>query len=59
MKLIQCALALHEIEGEEQIVLTNCFLREYVTPEAIRAAVKEIAFYGDWVEKQLSDVDEH
>ena len=58
MKLSQGALAIDKVEGEKEFVLINCFLASETTPLEIKDAVKRIAFYGDWVETKLSDLDE-
>ena len=58
MKLSQGALAIAKNEGEKEFVLINCFLATELTPLEIKDAVKRIAFYGDWVETKLSDLDE-
>ncbi len=58
MKLSQGALAIDKKDGEKEFVLINCFLASETTPLEIKDAVKRIAFYGDWVETKLSDLDE-
>jgi len=58
MKLSHCALALTHDEDNRRFVLTRCFLAEAARPEQVKAAVKEIAFYGDWIEKKLTGLDE-
>ena len=57
-KLAQCALAVSYAEDEERLVLLNNFLLSETTPIEIRDAVKEIAFYGDWLEQKLSGLDD-
>lgn len=59
MSTAQCALALTEENGEEMYWLVNHFLADEATPAAIKAAVKEIAFYGDWIEQKMTGQDEH
>ena len=58
MKLSQGALAISKTEGEKEFVIINCFLATETSPLDIKDAVKRIAFYGDWVEMKLSDLDE-
>lgn len=53
-----CALALSEEDGEEMFIMVNSFLADAVTPAELKASVKEVAFYGDWVESKLGDGDE-
>ena len=57
-KLAQGALALTDADGEERFALVNCFLAGEVTTTEFKASVKEIAFYGDWVEKKLTGLDD-
>ena len=58
MKLTHGALALAKEEGEERFVLVDSYLADSVTPPQVKAAVKEIAFYGDWVEKIITRLDD-
>jgi len=39
-------------------VLTNCFLARTATPSLIKASVKELAHYGDWIESKLGGLDD-
>ena len=57
MSLAQCALAITEENGEEMFVMVNCFLAKEVSPEELKSSVKEIAYYGDWVEGKLGEED--
>jgi hypothetical protein len=43
-----------DIDGVRQYVLTSCFPAAEATPQIIKIAVKEIAYYGDWVEQRLT-----
>jgi len=58
MKLSQGALALHEEGGTEHFVLVNCYIASEATPTEVKASVKELAFYGDWIEQRLSGLDD-
>lgn len=58
MKLIQGAIALARQGEEERFVLSMCFLRNEVTKAEIKAAVKEAAYYGDWIEHKVGGMDE-
>ncbi|MCP4639964.1 MAG: hypothetical protein GY851_06015 [bacterium] len=58
MKLSQGALAIDKAEGEERFVLLNCFIASEVTPMELKASVKEIAYYGDWMEHKLTGMDD-
>ncbi|NUM54835.1 MAG: hypothetical protein HUU46_14410 [Candidatus Hydrogenedentes bacterium] len=58
MKLIQGAVALAKQGDDERFVLTMCFLASEVTKSEIKAAVKEAAYYGDWIEQKVSGQDD-
>ena len=58
MKLIQGAIAIASQGDDERFVLSTCFLANEVTRQEIKAAVKETAFYGDWIEQKVSGQDE-
>lgn len=58
MKLIQGAVAIAKQGDDERFVLTMCFLAGEVTKPEIKAAVKEAAYYGDWIEQKVSGQDE-
>jgi len=58
MKLAQCAFALMKDEDQEQLVLLNSYLANDVTPNEIHLAVKEVAYYGDWVEREYAGLDD-
>lgn len=53
-----CALALSDEDGEEEFVMVNSFLANAVTPLEMKATVKEVAYYGDWMESKLTGGDE-
>ncbi len=59
MNTAQCALALTEEDGEEIYWLVNHFLADQATPSEIKAAVKEISFYGDWIEQKMTGQDKY
>jgi len=58
MKLAQCAFAMMKDNGEEQLVLMNCYLAGEASPTEIKVAVKEVAYYGDWIENKLTGLDD-
>lgn len=58
MSLTQGALALKEFDGEEEFVMTNCFLAEEASPAEVKETVKHLSVYGDYVEKKLTKMDE-
>lgn len=58
MSMAQCALALTRENGEEMYWLVNNFLADHLTPAEIKTAVKEISYYGDWIEKKMTGQDE-
>ncbi len=57
LDLAQCALAIAKEEGGDVLVLTNSFLSGVVTPEELKACVKEVAFYGDFIEQKIGKED--
>ncbi len=58
MNVSHGALALTRDSGEERLVLTNCYLAHAATPAEVKASVKELAYYGDWIESKLSGLDD-
>ena len=40
------------------MVLARTFLASEATPAQVKAAVKEIAYYGDWLELKLTGLDD-
>lgn len=58
-KMSHCSLALDERDGETWLVLVNNHLAEAITFEELKLTVKEVAFYGDWVEDKLTGEDKH
>ena len=56
--LSHCSLALAGDGDEELLIMAHSFLADAVTPAEFKTTVKEIAFYGDWVESKLTDGDE-
>jgi len=58
MKISHGALALSKDGGEERLVLTDCYLAHAATPAEIKASVKELAYYGDWIESKLGELDD-
>jgi hypothetical protein len=58
MKLARSAIAVGSVGGKEQFIVVNSYFASEATPAAIKASVKEIAFYGDWMEKKLTGRDD-
>ncbi|MBM3289292.1 MAG: hypothetical protein FJY92_04000 [Candidatus Hydrogenedentes bacterium] len=58
MKLIQGAVALARQGDDERFVLTTTFVASEVTRPEMKAAVKEAAYYGDWIEQKVTGQDE-
>ena len=50
-------LSIREVNGEAMFVMTRTFPRGQVHPDAIRAALLDIARRSDWVEQQLTHAD--
>jgi len=57
-RLTNCAFALENHQGTEHIILNRNFERDKASPAETALAVKEIAFYGDWLEKKITGHDE-
>ncbi|MCF6285307.1 MAG: HEAT repeat domain-containing protein [Candidatus Hydrogenedentes bacterium] len=56
-KLMYCTFCVHTHAGKEQLMILSNFNPEHVTPPMVKDAVKEIAHYGDWLEKKLTGED--
>lgn len=56
-KLFHGAFATLKFNGENHLAIVNNILKDEATPNVIKRGVKEMAFYGDWLEKKLSDLD--
>ena len=56
-QLMYCAFCVEERDEVEELVIVKNFNPQYVTPAMAKDAVKEIAYYGDWLEKKLSGED--
>ena len=59
LQFTHCALAMEEVDGKDMLVLVNCFLADEITYNALKVSVKEVAYYGDWVEEKLTGEDIH
>lgn len=57
MTLVQGSVALAKEDGEERFLVVRTFLAEHVTRQEMKAAVKECAYYGDWMENKLTGKD--
>ncbi len=57
-KLVQSAMALEKHDDGEHFILTTSFLADHVTRQELKSAVKETAYYGDWIEGKLTGQDE-
>ena len=56
-KFMYCAFCVEEREGADHITIVSNFDPDIVAPEMVKNAVKEIAYYGDWLEKKLTGED--
>lgn len=56
-KLTHGAFALLKFNEEEHLAIVNNIVKEEATPEMIKRGVKEMAFYGDWLEDKLTRQD--
>ena len=50
-------LSIRDVNGQAMFVMTRTFPRGHVHPDAIRAALTDIARRSDWVEQQLTQAD--
>jgi hypothetical protein len=57
MELNHCALGLMERDGEERLALVRCYPLSHAGPALVKATVKEMAYYGDWIEERLGGGD--
>lgn len=57
LNLLNCALAIIKEDGVRKFVIVENCRKDECTPAQIKRTVKEIATYGDWLEKKLSDTD--
>lgn len=57
LQLTLGAVGVADIDGEARFVITHNFLMDGATPPEVKASVKEIAIYGDWLERKLSGSD--
>jgi hypothetical protein len=58
-KLMHCAFCVHTHDDQEQIMLARSFTPDQVSTEMVKNTVKEMAFYGDWLEKKLTGEDSY
>lgn len=56
--LVGCAFAVENFERFEHLIIVKNFLRHRASPAEVLAAVKQIAYYGDWLEKRLNGTDQ-
>ena len=54
-----CALGVEERGGELMLILTNNLLADSLSFAELKLSVKEVAFYGDWIEEKLSGDDKY
>tara|TARA_R110001592_G_scaffold43707_1_gene141348 strand:- start:952 stop:1575 length:624 start_codon:yes stop_codon:yes gene_type:complete len=58
-ELMYCAFSVVTKGDKELLVIVNNFNPDEVTPTMVKDAVKEIAYYGDWLESKLSGKDDY
>jgi len=46
-----------KFNDEKHLAIVNNILKDEASPDVIKRGVKEMAYYGDWLEKKLSDMD--
>lgn len=57
-QFMYCSFCLEERDGKDHMIIVSNFDPNQVTPLMVKDAVKEIAFYGDWLEQKLSGEDQ-
>ena len=57
-RLTRCAFAIEEDEDGIFLILVHNLFLDSATPEEAKSVVKQIAFYGDWLEHKLTGQDE-
>ena len=57
--LLHAAFGTVDDEDGEMLILVRNFDRSLVKAEDLKACIKEIAFYGDWMESKLTSQDQH
>lgn len=58
-QFLYCAFCLEPRETGDHLTIVSNFDPELVQPEMVKNAVKEIAYYGDWLEKKLTGEDNY
>jgi hypothetical protein len=56
-KLSHGAFSLLTFNKQEYLVIMKNLLKEEATPEIVKRGVKEMAYYGDWLEDKISAMD--
>ena len=56
-KFLYCAFCVEVRDGRDHLTIVSNFDPELVTPELVKNAVKEIAYYGDWLENKITGED--
>lgn len=54
-----CAFNVEARDGVDHLTILSNFDPKHVTPGMVRDAVKEMAYYGDWLEQKLTGGDAH
>lgn len=57
-RLVQSAIGLADVGGVENFCLLRTFLEGQITKPEMHAAIKEIAYYADWIEHKMTGQDE-
>jgi len=57
-KLIHCAFAVHRSDNGKHLILIENMDQRLATPQRVKASVKEMALYGDWLEKKVTGLDD-
>lgn len=57
-KFSHAAFAIQKWNEEDYLILIKNILRNEVTPDMVKRCVKEMAYYGDWLEEKIEGTDE-
>ncbi|MFA7692387.1 MAG: hypothetical protein GX117_11065 [Candidatus Hydrogenedentes bacterium] len=56
-KLVHASFSIISFEGNKQLALVINIPVTDATPNLVKRSVKEIAYYGSWMEKKLSEIE--
>jgi len=57
-KFSHAAFAVQKWKDADFLILVNNILRQEATPDMVKRCIKEMAYYGDWLEEKIEGTDE-